>query len=408
MVVECLNQASGEGWSWFHGDCIELIKSIPDESIHYQLFSIPFSALFTYSNSERDLGNCKNDAEFFHHYGYLVEELYRVLKPGRCVSIHCANIPAMKSRDGYIGLKDFRGGCIRAMCGNEAGDFYTAITRMETRLKIAKIEEDWRRFERLANTIESMRAELSEFPARKGEWIYHSEVLIWKNPVTEMQRTHSIGLLHNQMVKDSCMSRQGIPDHVVTFRKPGVNPEPVSGKLTHFSGTGYDYPLRRFEEYQVKMESWAVYQSLKTDKERWEHADCGGVTEEPNINTIMDDYKLSVETWERYASPVWMDIVQSDTLQHRAARDDKDSRHIAPLQLGVIHRCLQLWTNPGDIVLSPFGGIASEGYESVKMGRKFIGFELKDSYWRQGVENLRRAEQEAKVPELPLVFEDSP
>jgi DNA modification methylase len=238
------------------------------------------------------MGNVKDDREFFLQFGYLVKELYRVLKPGRLMAVHCMNLPTSKTRDGYIGIRDFRGDLIRAF---QAEGF-----------------------------------------------IYHSEVCIWKNPVTAMQRTKAIGLLHKQLKKDSCLSRQGIPDYLVVMRKPGENAEPVEH-------TNESFP---------------------------------------------------VQTWQNYASPVWMDINPSETLQKESARDEKDERHIAPLQLEVIRRALELWTNPNDIVLSPFMGIGSEGYEAVKAGRKFIGIELKPSYYQQAVKNLMAAVEQTKVKTL--------
>ena len=278
--MNILDQAIEKQYAVYNGDSCEAVKEIPDDSIHYTLFSPPFASLYTYSNSDRDMGNSKGDAEFFEHFEYLVKELYRVTMPGRLLSFHCMNIPLMKERDGVIGLKDFRGQLIRLF--------------------------------------------------QNAGFIYHSEVTIWKNPVTEMQRTKALGLLHKQIKKDSSMSRQGIPDYIVTMRKPGENPE----RITH------------------------------------------------------TDERFTVDVWQRYASPVWMDIRQSDTLQKKSAREDKDERHICPLQLEVIQRCIELWTNPGDIVLDPFAGIGSVPYVAVTMGRRGIGIELKESYYRQAKANL--------------------
>jgi hypothetical protein len=298
--MNILNQEIKEKYSIYHGDCCEVIKEIPDNSIHYSIFSPPFESLYTYSNSERDMGNCKTSDEFKVHFGFLVQDLFRVIMPGRLISIHCMNLPTSKTRDGVIGIRDFRGDIIRL-------------------------------FESVG-------------------FIYHSEVCIWKDPVVAMQRTKALGLLHKQLNKDSCMSRQGIPDFLVTLRKPGQNPEPVSGELDHFIG----------------------------DKTTFKHTK-----------------KLSIDIWQRYASPVWMDINPSNTLQYRSARDNADERHVCPLQLDVIERGLQLWTNENDIVLSPFMGIGSEGYIAVKTGRKFVGIELKESYFAQAVKNIERAEHEA-------------
>lgn len=281
--MNCLDQTIGENFALYHGDCVEVLKGIPDKSVHYSIFSPPFASLYTYSNSPRDMGNCRDNDEFFEHFGFLVDELARVMQPGRNVSFHCMLLPASKERDGFIGLKDFRGDLIRA------------------------------------------------FQA-KG-FIFHSETVIWKDPVTQMQRTKALGLLHKTVRENASMCRQGIPDYLITMRTPGDVIERV--KHTH------------------------------------------------------DNYPVS--NWQRVASPVWMDIDPSDTLQYASARDHDDERHICPLQLEVIRRGVELWTNPGDVVLSPFAGIGSEGYVSLQMGRRFIGVELKDSYYRQASRNLANA-----------------
>lgn len=278
--MNVLNQVVHQRYALYQGDCVDVLKGLPDNSIHYSVFSPPFASLYTYSSSDRDMGNSRDGEEFQIHFSYLIQELYRVLMPGRVLSVHCMNLPAMKSRDGFIGVKDFRGDIIRQFV--EAG------------------------------------------------FIFHSEVCIWKNPVTEMQRTKALGLLHKQIRKDSAMCRQGLPDYLVTFRKPGENPEPISH--THDS--------------------------------------------------------FPVNVWQRYASPVWMDIRQSNTLQRKLARDEKDEKHIAPLQLDVIERGIHLWTNPDDIVLDPFAGIGSTPYQAVQMGRRAVGIELKDSYFNLMKNNM--------------------
>lgn len=284
--------ASGASWTAHLGDCVDVVRGLESDSIDYGIFSPPFASLYTYSNSERDMGNVRSHAEFYEHFMFLVRDLYRVLRPGRLLSFHCMNLPLSKERDGVIGISDFRGDLIRIF--QDAG------------------------------------------------FVFHSEVVIWKDPVTAMQRTKALGLLYKQLKKDSCMSRQGIPDYLVTMRKPGTNPDPV--------------------------------------------------TKNP------DDF--SVDLWQRYASPVWFDINPSNTLQKESAREERDERHICPLQLEVIERAVQLWTNPDDLVLSPFMGIGSEGYVSVQMGRRFVGAELKESYWKQAVANLERAEREKAQPTL--------
>ena len=297
--MKVLNQKIEEFYSLYHGDSCEVLKGLPDDSVHYTLFSPPFSSLYTYSNSDRDMGNSKNDDEFYKHFEFLVNELYRITMPGRLLSFHCINIPLMKQRDGVIGLKDFRGDLIKMFVN--AG------------------------------------------------FIFHSEVCIWKNPVTEMQRTKALGLLHKQIKKDSSMSRQGIPDYVITMRKPGENPEPIEH-------TNESFP---------------------------------------------------VDLWQKYASPVWMDIRQSDTLQKKSARAEEDERHICPLQLEVIKRCICLWTNPGDIVLDPFAGIASTNYMALRLDRRTIGVELKESYYQQAVLNCEMAMNEEIIDIFDEVEGDS-
>ena len=274
---------AGENWTMHLGDCVEVLTKFPTESIDYSIFSPPFASLYTYSALPNDMGNCRTHGEFYQHFSYLTKELFRVMRPGRNLSFHCMNLPISKERDGYIGVADFRGDMIRIF--QEAG------------------------------------------------FIYHSEVCIWKDPVIAMQRTKALGLLHKQLKKDSCMSRQGIADYLVTMRMPGENPRPVSH-------TNESFP---------------------------------------------------VKVWQQYASPIWTDIDPSDTLQRASAREHDDERHICPLQLEVIRRGIRLWSNPNDEVLSPFAGIGSEGFVSIQEGRRFIGIELKESYFAQAVSNLRIA-----------------
>lgn len=286
------DQVITDRFAIYHGDSVEAIKEIPDNSIDYSIFSPPFASLYVYSASDRDMGNCADENAFHEHFAFLIGELLRVTKPGRNLSFHCMLLPTSKARDGVIGLSDFRGDLIRSF--------------------------------------------------QVVGWVFHSEVVIWKDPVTAMQRTKALGLLHKQIRKDSAMSRQGIPDYLVTMRKPGVNPDPI----TH------------------------------------------------------DNTDLPVELWQKYASPVWMDINPSHTLQKASAREDADERHVAPLQLGVIERALHLWSRPNDLILSPFAGIGSEGYQALKMGRRFVGCELKGSYFKQAAANLARAEKAESVGDL--------
>lgn len=270
---------SGESFTVHLGDCVKWTRRMKDNSIDYSVFSPPFADLFVYSNSDHDMGNCRDDAEFVAQLRFLISELFRIIKPGRNVSFHCMNLPTTKMRQGFIGLRDFRGDLIRAF--QEAG------------------------------------------------FIYHSEVCIWKDPVVAMQRTKALGLLHKTIRENASMSRMGLPDYVVTMRKPGD----AEVRVTH----GDDLP---------------------------------------------------VAMWQKYASPIWDDIDQGRTLNKLPARDENDEKHMCPLQLDVIERCIHLWTNPGDLVFSPFTGIGSEGYCAVKMGRRFVGTELKPQYFDLACQNI--------------------
>lgn len=297
--MDVLSQIHENNFSAYNADCVEVCASMPSNSVDFTIFSPPFSSLYTYSNSERDMGNSKNDDEFFLHFGFLVENLFRLTKPGRIVAFHCMNIPAMKERDGYIGIKDFRGDLIRCF--------------------------------------------------QKHGFIYHSEHVIWKDPLIEATRTKAIGLMHKQLCKDSTICRSGLPDYLIAMRKPGENQDMVS----HPDGLNKFYG------------------------------------ENPPTSG-----NLSHERWRRYASPVWMDIRQTHTLQASTAREQDDERHICPLQLDVIERGLQLWSRKNDVVLSPFMGIGSEGYVAIKDERRFIGIELKTAYFNVAMDNLRKAENE--------------
>lgn len=276
-------EVKGMDWDLRLGDCVEHSMKLADNSIDYVLYSPPFCSMYVFSDSDRDMGNCK-DEEFYEHYKFLLKEIYRSLKPGRLTSVHCMNLPTSKVRDGYIGLKDFRGDIIR------------------------------------------MHQEVG--------FIYHAEVCIFRDPVIQMQRTKALGLLHKTIRKDSSMSRMGLPDYVVTFRKPGVNVEPIEHNHENFP----------------------------------------------------------VDLWQEIASPIWLTSNQTDTLQKESARENGDERHVSPLQLNVIERCLALWTNPRDIVLDPFAGISSTGYVALQQGRKYIGFELKESYFNCSLNNLKSVE----------------
>lgn len=274
----------GEGWRAMMGDSTERLAEVADNSVGLSVFSPPFISLYTYSPTERDLGNSKDEGLFFEHFGHIIRHLLRATMPGRNCCVHVAQVPAMLVRDGYIGLKDFRGQTINAFV--DAG------------------------------------------------WVFHGEVCIDKDPQAQAIRTHSKALLFTQMRKDSSWSRPALADYILIFRKPGENPEAVKPELSN-------------------------------------------------------------DEWIEWARPIWYGIKESDTLNYRDARSDDDERHIAPLQLGTIERCVKLWSNKGDLVLSPFMGIGSEGYVSITNGRRFVGCELKPEYYRQAIKNLRQAEQDA-------------
>lgn len=274
-----------------NGDCVTEIQNIESSSVHFSIFSPPFAELYVYSNDHRDMGNCKNYNEFFDHFGFLVPELKRILKPGRLVAVHCMDLPIQKGKEGYVGLRDFSGMLIQAF--------------------------------------------------QKEGFIYHSRICIWKDPVTEMQRTKSIGLLNKQKDKDAVLSRVGLPDYLLVFRNEGENEIPV--------------------------------QHTSTD------------SKDPNY--------IPISLWQKYASPVWYDINYSNTL-NKEGREDEDEKHIAPLQLDTIERAIHLWTNPGETVFTPFLGIGSEVYQALKMGRNGIGIELKKSYFEIAERNCRNATME--------------
>ena len=293
-----LNQASGDNWCLWNADCVEVVNSLPENSLHLSIFSPPYASLYTCSNSDRDMGNSSSDEQFYEHFDYLIAGLHKATMLGRLVCVDVMNIPAMKERDGFIGLKDFRGDVIRAF--------------------------------------------------QKAGFIFHSEHCAWKDPLIEATRTKALGLMHKQLCKDSTRSRSGIPQYLLAFRKDGENPEPVA----HQSGLEYF------------------------------------VGENPPVNGT-----LSHERWRRYASPVWMDINFSNTLNAKAAREAEDERHVCPMALDLIERAIHLWSNPGDVIFDPYSGIGSTGYMAIKTGRKFVGSELKTAYFNQAVKNICMARE---------------
>lgn len=318
MNIKAIDQVVCDDYAIYCGDACELIRAVPDNSVHFGIHSPPFEGLYKFTNSDRDISNSDGE-DFWTHYLFLIRELFRVTRSGRLHSVHVMQLPATKMREGYIGMRDFRGDVVRA---------YQA-----------------------------------------AGWIMHSEVCIWKDPVVAQQRTKSIRLLHKQLCKDSTISGQGMADYVVTFRKPGVNEAAVSCLLESYAGDAVDVSREAYDRQASEM--------IANGKTPWPF-----------------EQWVSIMTWQRYASPVWSDIRQTRTLQYRSAREEKDEQHISPLQLDVIERCVDLWSNPGETVLTPFMGIGSEVYVAVGAGRKGVGFELKQSYYRQAVLNLENFERE--------------
>jgi DNA modification methylase len=290
-MINCLGESHGRRYAAYWGDCVDVVRQLPDASIGFSIYSPPFGDLFIYSDSAADMGNSGNDEVFFKHYEFLITEMARVLKPGRLAAVHCSDLPFRKWKDGRIGIKDFSGEIIRA-------------------------------HERRGFTL-------------------HSRVTIWRDPVVEMTRTKALGLLYKQLQKDSTKSRQGMADYLLVFRAPGENVEPVGHRPA-------DFP---------------------------------------------------VDLWQQWASPVWMDINQTNTLNVRMAKEAKDEKHLCPLQLDLIERAIILWSNRGDAVLSPFMGIGSEGYVALKQGRKFIGVELKEGYWKAACQNIGSIEAQPSLLE---------
>lgn len=288
-MIRCLGEAHGKEYAAYHGDCVEVMKQLPEGSVGMSVYSPPFSNLFVYSDSAADMGNCGSDDEFFEQYRHAIRELHRLTAPGRLSAVHVSDLPLQKWKDGVIGIKDFSGGVIRA-------------------------HED------------------------EG-WTLHSRVTVWKSPVVEMTRTKALGLLYKQLQKDSVRSRTGMPDYLLVFRKEGENANPIHH-------TPQTFPL---------------------------------------------------DQWQEWASPVWMTVNQTRVLNTAVARESDDERHLCPLQLDIIDRALMLWSNPGDTILSPFMGIGSEGVSALRLKRKFIGVELKDSYFRQAVLGMDAVDKQTEL-----------
>jgi DNA modification methylase len=294
-MIQVFAQEQGDGWQLYNGDCVQVARGLPDDSVGLAVFSPPFASLYTYGPSERDMGNCANDAEFIEHYSFLLKELYRILRPGRLAAVHCKDLVNYANSSGRAGLRDFPGEIIRAH--------------------------------------------------ERAGFTFHSRVTVWKCPVTEMQRTKAHGLLYKQLRTDSSFSRQGLAEYVLLFRKWAEEGQEVA-PVTH---TEADFPL---------------------------------------------------DQWQEWASPVWMNIDQTDVLNVEQARSDRDEKHMCPLQLDLIERCVKLWSNPGDVVFSPFAGIGSEGYVALRAGRKYCGIELKPEYFKHAVRNVGESNRQLTLLDL--------
>lgn len=316
--MKVLNQQSGDGWMIYNGDSCEVIKGIPDNSVGLSVFSPPFPGMYAYSNSPRDIGNCDHVNEMMDHFKFLMGDLLRITMPGRVCCVHLMQLTAMKSRDGYIGLKDYRGHVIQDMM--DSG------------------------------------------------WVYSGEVTIDKNPQVQAVRNKERGLMFKTLATDSSMMRMALADYVIQFRKPGENTKPIQAGISEKYKNPHGWIT---EEEWIEWAAPVWYRRIDKDGRR-------GVGNYPGKFQATDG------------------IMETDVLNVRCAREDNDERHLCPLQLGVIERCIKLWSAPGDTVFSPFTGIGSEGYQAITFNRKFVGCELKESYWKVACDNLKRAEDERK------------
>lgn len=345
-MTAILDQAMTDSYAIYHGDSCQVIRDLPDNSIDFGVHSPPFANLYIYSDSEADMGNCVDDAEFIRHYEFLIREMHRITVPGRVCAVHCKDLPKYANRDDTAGLKDFPGQIISAY--------------------------------------------------ERNGWSYHSRVTVWKCPVVERERTNNNGLLHKTVLRDRSQLRQGMADYLIVFRKPPIgtlmSDKPVCKfrDVTHTLDDGSTYTESEpigFEHYVGEVEyDPRVNESHPSPFARGMNRDRGTQAN-------------SIDIWRRYAEPVWWDICQTDVLNKKLARGESDERHICPLQLGLIERAVSIWSMPGDVVFSPFAGIGSEGVGAIRHDRKFVGIELKREYWETAIVNLdyavnRRTESE--------------
>jgi len=343
--AKVLDQSQGKDWMLYQGDCIPITAGMPDNSIHLTIFSPPFSSLYIYSDMINDMGNCRDDDEFFRQFEFLIPELFRVTIPGRLCAVHCKQLVNYINRDGASGIRDFRGDIIRLF--------------------------------------------------QKYNWVFHTEICIWKDPVIEMQRTKSHGLLYKQLRKDSTYSRVGLPDYLIVFRKwtdeGDVNP--VDWK------TQDNFLLNKWQDYASP-----VWESKTTEN------DLALMDDQMRFAYLLEKHCDLLESVSKYlpnfASQVWYDIQQTNVLNVALARENNDERHLCPLQLQVIERSIELWSNPGDVILDPFGGIGSTGVKAIELERKTVMIELKRRYYEISRKNLRNVEA-LKMQSIEFDFGES-
>jgi DNA modification methylase len=326
MAIE--EQVSGENWTLGRGDCVEGLADLPDDSIDFGIHSPPFANLYIYSDSERDMGNCATNEEFFQHYRFAIEEMLRATVPGRLCAVHCKDLPRYANVYGTTGLIDFPGAIIHEF--EQAG------------------------------------------------WVFHSRVTVWKCPVIERERTNNNGLLHKTVMRDRSQVRQGMADYLIVFRKPPAEGDGLMSRKP-IATKGFDRYIGELDPRTCKDHPSPYARKSKSSAD-------------------------SIDIWQRYADPVWFDICQTDVLNHKEPTSEKDVKHICPLQIGLIERAVHIWSDAGDVVLSPFAGIGSEGVGSLRLGRKFVGFELKPEYFEVAVKNLKNEERKAAQPKL---FDDA-
>ena len=328
MTTTVLDQAIGVHYALYLGDCVQVMAGMPDNSIDLSVFSPPFASLYIYSDSEADMGNAATMEEFLAHYEFMVRDPYRITLPGRLCAVHVKDLPLYKGSSGWFGIEDFSG---------------------------------------LVSHIH-----------RRCGWVFHSRITIWKDPVDEMEKTNSHGLLHKNFVQRTQVCRVGLPDYLMVFVKP--DPDSMGRDVTQLREIG-DY----IGDNPPQAHEW-----LHSLRQRVPDFYPGTV----------EQYNHSIAVWQRYASPVWFDINQTRVLNYKLARDNEDEKHLCPLQLDVIERAIDLWTNPGETVFTPFAGIGSEVYSAIKLRRRGVGVELKPSYFNVAVRNCEDAELLIAQPTL--------